>query len=85
MQVPSLGQEDPLEEGMAAHSSILPGKSQGQRSLQPIGSQEADTTEVTTHAHTWTTRIVIGGTPQRCFNSDCHAAALSPCLESYPI
>ena len=23
MQVPSLGQEDPLEEGMAAHSSIL--------------------------------------------------------------
>ena len=23
MQVPSLGQEDPLEEGMATHSSIL--------------------------------------------------------------
>ena len=23
MQVPSLGQEDPLEEGMAAHSSVL--------------------------------------------------------------
>ena len=23
MQVPTLGQEDPLEEGMAAHSSIL--------------------------------------------------------------
>ena len=26
MQVPSLGQEDPLEKGMATHSSILAGK-----------------------------------------------------------
>ena len=26
MQVPSLGREDPLEEGMATHSSILAGK-----------------------------------------------------------
>ena len=32
-QVPSLGWEDPLEKEMATHSSILPGKSQGQRSL----------------------------------------------------
>ena len=32
-QVQSLGQEDPLEEGMATHSSILAGKSHGQRSL----------------------------------------------------
>ena len=31
--VQSLGGEDPLEEGMATHSSILPGKSHGQRSL----------------------------------------------------
>ena len=31
-QVPSLGQEDALEEKMTIHSSILPGKSQGQRS-----------------------------------------------------
>ena len=29
----SLGWEDPLVEGMATHSSILPGKSHGQRSL----------------------------------------------------
>ena len=28
-----LGQEDPLEEEMATHSSILPGKFHGQRSL----------------------------------------------------
>ena len=31
LQVGPLGQEDPLEEGMAAHSSVLPGKSHGQR------------------------------------------------------
>ena len=30
---PSLGWEDALEEEMATHSSILPGKSHGQRSL----------------------------------------------------
>ena len=28
-----LDQEDPLEKGMATHSSILPGESHGQRSL----------------------------------------------------
>ena len=28
-----LGRDDPLEEGMATHSSILPGESSGQRSL----------------------------------------------------
>ena len=32
-QVQSLGQEDPLEEGMATDSSFLPGESHGQRSL----------------------------------------------------
>ena len=33
MWVQSLGQEDPLEEEMATHSSVLAGKSHGQRSL----------------------------------------------------
>ena len=49
-QVLSLGQEDPLEEGMATHSSILPGESHGQRSLagySPLGCKELDTTEAT--------------------------------------
>ena len=31
--VQSLGQEDPLEEDMATHSVVLPGKSHGQRSM----------------------------------------------------
>ena len=39
--------EDPLEEGMASHSSILAWKSHGQRSLAgySLGPQESDTTE----------------------------------------
>ena len=32
-RVQSLGQEDPLEKGIATHSSILPEESHGQRSL----------------------------------------------------
>ena len=45
MGVRSLGQEDPLEKEMAAHSSILDGKSNGQRSLEsysPQGRKELD-------------------------------------------
>ena len=51
-QVQSLGQEDPLEMGMAIHSSILakkipwieePGK------LQSMGCKESDTTEQLSH------------------------------------
>ena len=47
-RVQPLGWEDPLEKEMATHSSILPGKSQGQRSLagySPCGHEELDTTE----------------------------------------
>ena len=45
MLLQSLGQEDPLEEGMATHSSIL-----GQRSLvgySPWGHKESGMTEAT--------------------------------------
>ena len=61
MWVPFLGREDPLEEGMAAHSSILtweipwieePG------GLQSMGSQRVSTAEATEHtAHSH--RIVM--------------------------
>ena len=47
-QVQPLGQEDPLEKGMATHSSILAGESHGQRSVagySPWGRKELDTTE----------------------------------------
>ena len=46
--VRSLSQEDPLEKGMATHSSILAGESPGQRSLVgygPWGRKELATTE----------------------------------------
>ena len=47
-QVQSLGQEDPLEEGTATHSSILAWKipwTEKPGGLQSIKSQESDTTE----------------------------------------
>ena len=46
----TLGQEDPLEEGMAIHSSILAWKipqTEEPRELQSMGLKESDTTEVT--------------------------------------
>ena len=47
-QVRSLGWEDPLEKGMATHSSVLAGESHGQRSLvgySPWSCKESGTTE----------------------------------------
>ena len=47
-QVQFLGLEDTLEEGMATHSSILPGEIHGQKSLagySPWGRKESDMTE----------------------------------------
>ena len=56
MQVQSLGWEDSLKKGMAPTPVFLPGESHGQRSLagySPQGRKESDTSEVTTHAHTY--------------------------------
>ena len=57
MQVRSLGREDPLEEEMATHSSILaweiPWTEEPDR-LQLWGRKESDTAEVTYHARTQT-------------------------------
>ena len=47
-RVQSLGWEDPLEEGMATHSVLLPGESHGGGSLvgySPWGCKESDTIE----------------------------------------
>ena len=55
--VQSLGQEDPLEKGMATHSSILAWRIHGQKSLEGHslwGLKESDTTERLTHTHTHT-------------------------------
>ena len=48
MQVQSLGWEDPLEEGMATHSSILAWRipwTEEPDGLQSMGHKELDTTE----------------------------------------
>ena len=48
MQIRSLGLEDPLEEGMATHSSILAWRipwAEESGGLQSIGHKESDTTE----------------------------------------
>ena len=50
VRVLSLDQEDPLEEGMATHSSILAWRIHGQRSLagyNPWDHKESDRTEAT--------------------------------------
>ena len=52
-RVLSLGWEDPLEEEMATHCSILAGEFHGQRGLagySPQGRKESDTTDVTWHS-----------------------------------
>ena len=52
-QVWSLGREDPCENGMATHSSILHEEFHGQRGLvgyNPWGHKESDTTERLTHS-----------------------------------
>ena len=49
MPVRFLGQDEPLEKGLATHPSILAGESHGQRSLvgySPWGCKELDMTEV---------------------------------------
>ena len=51
MWVPSLGGEDPLEEGMAAHSSIpawnIPWTERSLAGYSPWGRKGLDTTEAT--------------------------------------
>ena len=62
MQVRSLGQEDPLEEGTATHSSILAWRIPWTKSLasnSPWGHKESDTTEVTSQTHMSSKRRMI--------------------------
>ena len=54
MRVRSLGQEDPLEEGMATHSIILAWRIPWTEEIghSPWGRTESDTTKATQHART---------------------------------
>ena len=55
-QVQSLGWEDPLEKGMAIHSSILAWRIPWteEPGYSPWGHKESDTTERLIHTHTHT-------------------------------
>ena len=58
--VRSLGEEAPLETGMATHSSLLAGESHELRSLvaySPWGCKESDTTAQLTHSCICSSRI----------------------------
>ena len=50
-RVPSVGQEDPMEKGMATHSSILAWRRTPWSQIT-MGHKESDTTEWRTHTHT---------------------------------
>ena len=70
MGVGSLGQEDPLEEDMATHSSILPGESYGQRSLaasQSIGLRRVRYAEATEYICTHWKLLYNTVSPAWCF------------------
>ena len=57
MWVQSLGPEDPLEEEMATHSSVLAWKipwTEEPGGVQSMGWQRVDTTQHSTHTHTHT-------------------------------
>ena len=58
--VQSLGWDDPLEKGMATHSSVLAWRipwTEEPGGLQSMGSQRVDTTEQLIHSHT---HVLIG-------------------------
>ena len=63
-QIQSLGQEDPLEKGMATHSSILAWRIPGQRSpvgYSPWGHKAPDTTEqITLSDHLVAQTLIVG-------------------------
>ena len=73
--VRSLGWENPLEKGMATHSSILPGESHGQRNLVGYSSwsrKELDMTELL-NMHTNSQKLVT------------HQQKISTCLAGGPL
>ena len=55
MRIQSLGQDEPLEEGLATHCSILAWEipwTEEPGGYSPWGHKELDTTEVSEHKHT---------------------------------
>ena len=72
MRVQSLGQEDPLEESMATHSSILAWRISMDRGDSPRARKESDMTEATKHTYMQGTYNLSG----RCFPKEALQTAL---------
>ena len=73
MQIQSLDGEDPLEEGIATHSSILAWRiprTEGPGGLQSIGSQRIRQTEVIQHEVPTHTRDLLEGIPHATVEAD---------------
>ena len=83
MQVLSLGRDDPLEEGMAAHSSVLAWRIPGQRSLggySPRGSIQLHTTEhVCTHTLIIETKAAFCSLPCPSLSNSGYFSPFWPC------
>ena len=84
--VQSLGQEDPLEKGMATHSSVLawripwteePGR------LQSMGSQRVDTTERLTHTLSLRSRQVSFSSSSAELGGKGRSVAAFPQLKAF--
>ena len=71
-QVQSLGQEDPLEKGVATHPSILTWGIPWMEGCSPWGHKESDMTEVTEH----TQRSVKGKKVHTVFSQRQHSCVL---------
>ena len=85
-QVWSLGQEDPLEEGIATHSSILAWRipwTEESGGFSPWGRKESDTTErLTLPPFTWASQVapVVKNRPANAGDSKRHG--VNPWLKS---
>ena len=77
MRVRSLGQEDPLGEGMAATPAFLPGESHGQRSLAGYSPQGAES-DTTARLSTYGAAVSSGGAAFRTGPGAPHASKVAP-------
>ena len=69
--VPSLGPEDPLEEQMTKHSSILAWEIHGQRSLMGYSAWDCTELDTTEHAHIQKTNLrAVGYSSFTCPRTD---------------
>ena len=85
MQVLSLGQEDPLEEGTATHSSILVWEIPWTEEPDGLQAMGLDTTETHTRCHDWSRLLCLGNSHVRAKKSELNqlTVKLSNMIEKF--